>query len=175
MGEPLEELYFKWLYSQVASVRLKNPAQTYWSLLKQLHKKEFDWFVPNDDNRQEDGRDLRYEFADKTNTPLDQAWLDLGCSFLEMLIGLSRRLTFESEGTAREWFWQLMINLDLDLYNDAHIHRREKEIDNTMERVIRRTYHPDGHGGLFPLQTPSEDQRYVELWYQLSEYLLERE
>jgi hypothetical protein len=39
--------------------------------------------------------------------------------------------------------------------------------------VIWRTYDRRGHGGLFPLQRSNRDQRRVEIWYQLSEYLLQ--
>ncbi len=47
--EPLDERYFRWLCSQVVNVKLKNPSRTYWSLLKQLHTKEFVWIIPNDE------------------------------------------------------------------------------------------------------------------------------
>lgn len=65
MDGPLDEQYLKWLYRQVASSKYRNPARTYWSLLRQLYTTEFVWTVPNDDNRVEDGRDLRYEFLKK--------------------------------------------------------------------------------------------------------------
>lgn len=174
MYEPLDELYLRWLYGQVASVRPKNPAQTYWSLLRQLYKKEFVMIVPNDDNRVEDGRDLRYEFVDKTGVQVDPEWMALGCSFLEMLIGLSRRLSFEAEGGSRGWFWRLLWHLGIDECNDNSYEHYISEIDAAMDRVILRTFEPDGRGGLFPLKYPREDQREVEIWYQLSHYLLER-
>jgi len=49
VSQPLDELYFTWLYSQVGSVRTRNPARTYWSLLRYLYTKEFVWIIPNDD------------------------------------------------------------------------------------------------------------------------------
>ena len=92
---------------------------------------------------------------------------------LEMLIGLSRRLSFETDREPREWFWHLLQVLHLDQYDDS---RRipEEEVDAILERVIWRTYGHNGDGGLFPLQNPSQDQRNVEIWYQLNEYLLEQ-
>lgn len=173
MSQPLDELYLTWLYSQIGSVRLKNPSQTHWSLVRQLYSKEFVWIVPNDDNRVEDGRDLRYEFIDEQMLEdVDPAWLDLGCSMLEMLIGLSRRLSFEAEGESRDWFWTLINNLALrsDDKNPILV----EVVDATLERVIWRTYNPDGSGGLFPLRRAHKNQRKVEIWYQLSAYLLER-
>lgn len=177
MNEPLDEQYFKWLYHQVASVRLKNPARTYWSLLRHIFTKEFVWLVPNDDNRVEDGRDLRYEFIEEVNVDPDPEWIGVGCSMLEMLIGLSRRLAFEAEGEPRDWFWKLIENLDLRNYSDAYYkHKSQAEVvDHVLDAVIWRTYDTDGYGGLFPLQNPKEDQCEVELWYQMSCYILERQ
>lgn len=174
MLPPIDELYFQWLYSQVGSENVRNRSKTYWELLRELHKKEFVWIVPNDDNRAEDGRDLRQEFLSETNIEPEADWLRLGCSMLELLIGLSRRLAFGDDGEPRDWFWHLMDNLGLRIYNDARIRSLER-IDEILDRVIWRTYEPDGTGGLFPLKQPAQDQREVELWYQLSAYLLENE
>lgn len=174
MSAPLDELYLNWLYSQVGSVKQKNPARTYWSLIRQLYKTEFVWLIPNDDNRVEDGRDLRYEFVDEHDLEdVDPFWMNLGCSALEMLIGLSRRLSFEAEGEPLVWFWHLIETLGV-LYNDKEYNTaREKEINRKIEDVIWRNYAFDGRGGLFPLRNPPEDQRNVELWGQLCTYLVE--
>lgn len=175
MSAPLDELYFEWLYGQVGSVKRTNPSATYWKLLKLLFTKEFVWIVPNDDNRIEDGKDLRYEFLAECEIDTeDRDWLELGCSFLELLIGLSRRLAFEADGLASDWFWELIDNLGLRSYNDrANI--PENHVDETLNRVIFRTFNYDGTGGLFPLKEATQDQRDVEIWYQLSAYLTERE
>src|SRR5690242_14585317 len=118
MDRPLDEAYFEWLCSLVVSPRLKNPARTYYHLLRILYQTEFRWFVPNDDNRSEDGKDLRHEFVELHNADPDAAWMDLECSMFELLIGLSRVLSFEAEGEARDWFWHMLTNVDLQKYND---------------------------------------------------------
>lgn len=175
MNEPLDELYLTWLYEHVAPVKLKTPSRTYWNLLRLLFKTEFVWWVPNDDNRVEDGRDLRDEFlADQGIDVEDEDWLDLGCSMLEMLIGLSRRLAFEAEGEPRIWFWEMIDNLGLYGYNDAAPFNKDT-VQEIVDQVIWRTYRRDGFGGLFPLQRATRDQREVEIWYQLNAYLLERD
>lgn len=174
MNEPLDELYLKWLYRQVGNVRLKNPARTYWVLLRQLYKKEFVWIIPNDDNRLEDGRDLRDRFVDEEgiNSP-DPHWMDLGCSMLEVLVALAQCLNFEDESRdVGEWFWELIHNLGLRNSTDANP-RAESEINDILDGVIWRTYNRSGVGGLFPLHHAKKDQRNVELWYQLNAYLLE--
>lgn len=173
MNEPLDELYLTWLYSQVASPKARNPSRTYWTLLRQLYKKEFVWFVPNDDNRVEDGRYLRYEFLEAHHRSHEDDWMDLSCSFLEMLIALSRRLSFQADGEPVIWFWHLIETLELANYNDNVIYPYD-EVDEILDRVIWRTYEKDGKGGLFPLKNANRDQRQVEIWYQMSAYLIER-
>lgn len=178
MDEPLDELYIKWLYRQVASIRYTNPARTYWSLIRHLFTKEYVWLVPNDDNRMEDGRDLRNEFIRDCDVDPGPQWMGIGCSMLEMLIGLSRRLAFEAEGESRGWFWEMLENLDLRHYTDAYYEEADRDqvecVEEILDGVIWRTFEPNGRGGLFPLKYPEDDQRYVEIWYQLSYYLLER-
>lgn len=180
MDEPLDEVYLRWLYSKIGSVRLRNRSRTYWTLARQLYTKEFVWFVPNDDNRVEDGRSLRYEFIQEYEvTHVDPEWLGLGCSMLEMLIGLSRRLAFEADGgEPSRWFWKLIENLELLHFTDAYFEhegpaRCAAYVDEAMNRVIFRTYSYSGKGGLFPLNRAYHDQRDVEIWYQLNSYLLE--
>lgn len=168
---PLDELYFSWLYSQVGSVEITNPSRTYWGILRELYTTEFFWIVPNDDNRAEDGKELRYEFLHEENIEhVDKEWLELGCSMLEMMIGLSRRLSFEDDGEPHLWFWALMENLDLERYND-NTHIPDGIVYKVLGDVIWRTYDRKGKGGLFPLRRSRQDQTEVELWYQMSEYL----
>lgn len=178
MKVPLDDLYLEWLYGQVASTQLKSPSRTYWYLFRQLFSKEFVWIVPNDDNRVEDGRELRREFLSVTGIRnADPNWLNLGCSVLEMLIALARRCEFQTEATAEEWFWKLMDHLDLARFNDSWYRREANEamIDERLNRLIFRTYSYDGsYGGLFPLKRPREDQRNIEIWFQMNAYLLEQ-
>ena len=133
-------------------------------------------FAVSHRHRIEDGKDLRYEFVEQSGLEdVDRAWTQLGCSILELLVGLSRRLAFEAEGQPYEWFWQLVINAGLSKFSDSAMvyEFSEEMIDEILDRIIFRTYTPDGHGGLFPLQRPEHDQRKIELWYQLNAYLLE--
>lgn len=141
--------------------------------MRQLYSKEFVWIVPNDDNRVEDGRDLRLRFLDEQDDEeIDSGWLGLGCSMLEMLLGVAIRLEFETDISERNWFWHLLDNIGLSRFTDDKY--AVEPIDDICDRVIWRTYEPNGRGGLFPLNNPRKDQREVEIWYQLSSYLLER-
>lgn len=172
---PLDELYFQWLYGQVGSLVEANPSRTFWRMLKQLYKKEFVWIIQHDDNRAVDGKDLRREFVEREGLRrVDKTWLRLGCSMLELLIGLSRRLAFEGGGEPHIWFWTLIENVGLERYTDAS-RFNEHEVDEILDRIIFRTYNPNGEGGLFPVVNTDHDFRQIELWYQLNEYLISRE
>lgn len=175
MTGTIDDRYLEWLYELIGTVRNRNPARSYWSLARQLYTKEFVWLVANDDNRVEDGKELRLEFVAEQGTDgASPTWMGLGCSMLEMLVALSRRASFESDMTPGDWFWFFMRNLQFERFTDAKYDRSiESAVDETLDRVIYRTYLPDGIGGLFPLQEPRQDQRKVELWYQLAAYLLE--
>lgn len=173
MNKPLDELYLTWLYSQVGSVDSTNPSRNYWELLRLLYTKEFVWIIPNDDNRAKDGLDLRREFVDQENVNVDRGWMLMPCSMLELLIVLSRELSFQTEREPFDWFWYLIETLKLEVYND-NTRIPERKVDGILNRVIWRTYNRNGSGGLFPLRRATEDQRDVELWYQLNAYLLEK-
>jgi hypothetical protein len=181
-GEPLDERYFAWLYGMIGTRTTRNPARNYWRIAKQLYTKEFHYFVPNDDNRAEDGRLLRDEFLHEVSSSewrgLVEEWYSLPCSFLEMLIALSRRASYEAfddgSNSVGDWFWRIVKNLGLDIYNDSvRGPSREQDIDAVLEVVIDRSYRPDGDGGMFPLLDPATDQRTTEIWYQMAAYLLE--
>lgn len=178
-NEPLDESYFQWLYSQVASLRFKNPARTHWSLARQLYTTEFIGYLPNDDNRVYDGMELRVEFlSEHPDAPQpDPVWLEEGSSFFEMLIALSRRLSFADEkASSAEWFWRLMSNVNLhDVYDSVYDQPGIREtIGKILQMLNDRTYDFNGRGGLFPLRDTDIDQRHVEIWYQMQYYLIER-
>lgn len=172
---PLDDAYFVWLYSQVGSVKNRNRAKTYWSLLRLFHKKEFTWStIEKDENRAQDGKNLRLTFLRETSAKVDDpAWMDMGCSFLEMLIALADQISFAGGGVRDERFWEMIDNLGLTECTDANP-PDELVLDRILNKVIEREYGQNGAGGLFPLECPREDQRYVELWYQANAYLLER-
>lgn len=170
---PLDEAYFEWLAVQVVDIRKRNPRTTYWEVLKQLYSTEFFWRIRNDDNRVIDGKELRAEFL--TGEPTN-GWEAQGCSFLEMLIALSRRLTFQTERVSvDEWFWHLMANVRLDISDfDYERQRMHDYVDQVLQNINNRTYDKNGEGGLFPLRDSDVDQTKIEIWYQMNYYLLER-
>lgn len=172
MSNSLTEDYLRWLEPQIRD-KHGNPDQTYWDLLKLMFEREFVPRVHNDENREADGRDLRAEFCHQRDLPLDSLENLGSASFLEVLIGLSKRLSFAAGGHARGWAWQFLVNLELYRMADPLSRRKAKQAEDILDTCIDRTYSPDGVGGFFPLAWPDEDQRKVELWYQMAAYIAE--
>lgn len=180
---PLDDQYFEWLYAQVGTIKNRNPRRSHWQLARVLHQTEFEHFVPNDDNRAVEGKDLRREFMNQLVYDVyEPEWEALECSMFEMLLGIARRAEFLADpgtldGEVAGWFWKILSNLGLDKYTDYNINRGLVSLEEAaykLERVNRRLYERNGQGGLFPLiKEHREDQRKVELWYQLNLYLLD--
>jgi hypothetical protein len=163
--------YLNWLILQVGNETVDDihPVCT------QMHQKGFVWFVANDDNRLQDGLDLRLEFLYETgkNAP-NEALRTVHVSVLEVLVALSRRMEFALDGNAFDWAWVLMQNLGLDKFRGRLTPRKRDQVDEILEALIWRNYDADGQGGFFPLAWPNEDQTKIEIWYQLQNWISEQ-
>jgi hypothetical protein len=157
--------YFEWLTSQINVPNRK----TCNDLFERMHNLEFVWIVPNDDNRVQDGLDLRSEFVNGSRRKLNLK----GVSFLEVLVGLSRRVAFTAGGDSRNWAWRLIKNIKLNKMSDPLTAEKANKVDEVLNTLIWRTYQKDGRGGFFPLNQIAEDQTKVEIWYQMNAYVIE--
>lgn len=165
MTKTLDDQYLDYLESQIGF-----EGGEYRDLVILMHEKEFGvWLIDNDDNRLVDALDVRAMWLMDFNG----SGLQGPVSFLEVLIGLSRRLAFMAGQSAEGWAWQLLVNLELHRMRDPLSRYRMAKTDDILEAVIWRTYGPDGTGGFFPLSRPQMDQRKVELWYQMCAYVEE--
>lgn len=174
MEEPFEGLYFNWLCAKVIDPRNKRPSTTYWKLLSQLHRTEFVPLLSMDENRAAYGKELRKEFLIAASAPDNPDWREvLGCSIFELLIAIARDLQFQIDEPVPEAFWELLTNLRLNDFHDASGFDLTY-VDGVLEVFNARTYLPDGYGGLFPLRQPHRDQREVEIWYQMFDYLTDQ-
>lgn len=173
----VEKIYFTWLTDRIDFDFGRSNGATYLDLMQALHTKEFVWLVPNDDNRLEDAMALRTQFLDETGiTNPDNLLMGVPpLSVLEVILGLSLRCAFNGGGYPPHWAWRLIENLDLHNMSDPVTRRKSDKIDDILETFIYRNYEPDGVGGLFPLTHPNDDQRKVEIWYQMNAYLDELE
>lgn len=166
--------YFDWMVDLVCGGDI-----SYNKLLAYLHKMEFTFIIPLDQNRARDGIDLRWRFvyvngyADDRDDILD--CLDGPCSILEMMVALAIRC---EEGImddpdigdrTGQWFWGMVTNLGLGSMSDENFDR--KYVDEVIERFLNREYDPDGRGGLFRVRNCKYDLREVEIFHQLCWYL----
>lgn len=174
--------YFDWLVQLVDGVS-EMPDVSYTMLLKILHSHPFWSTIPNDDNRAEDGLELRKIFSMKYGGPMDEDTSP--CSVLEMLIALARRMAYmlsdehtDEDSTIPDFFWIFIRNLGLEEYTDEVLIGGDEPgeaecVDSIVERLVERTYMSDGWGGIFPLRNPPGDQRTTEIWYQMQAYMIE--
>ena len=148
-----------------------------------LHNTTFTYLIPKDQNRAEDGIDLRYRFAIVCNYSEDLDYiLDMlagPCSVLEMMVALAIRCEeniMENPNMGDrtgQWFWGMVVNLGLGSMTDDRYDRRY--VSNAIRTFLDRRYSPDGQGGLFTVRHCDEDLTNVEIWHQLCWYLDERE
>lgn len=167
----IDKPYFEWLISQIEFPRTFK--KTFDELLVNLHQVEFVWIIDGDDNRVQDARDLRLEFANKSADYFHELEFNSYVSVLEVIIAVSRILEFVAGGQAQGWAWRLMDNLGLNLFYDPLTKNKQNRLNEILENLIWRTYERNGRGGFFPLISPEEDQTKVEIWYQLNAYVKE--
>ena len=170
ISQNLTEDYLRWLEPQLRDEH-GNPGKDYWDLLNLMFEKKFTVVVPMDENRAVDGLDLRTEFAHEIRIRPNRMQILGASSFLEVLIGLSRRMAFIAGGSAPGWAWHLLSNLELHRMSDPLSRPKHNKAQEIMDTVISRSYSPDGTGGFFPLAWPDEDMTRIELWYQMNAYV----
>lgn len=161
----LMEKYFRYLYGMLEDGEYWP--EGYRTVAKILFEIPFRSTIPNDDNRAIDGLSLR----EKYGRPIEDICEE--CTMLEMLIALCERMQWELLGDLNNnsigyWFSVIMNNLEIEEgCND------EEYITMTILNARDRQYDRFGHGGFFPLKWARKDQRRVELWYQMQDFLMQ--
>lgn len=174
-----EEKYYHWLASLINT---DGRGDDYQHLLEQLHLIIFSddtaKLIPNDSNRIEDGLALRERYCMRYRVKNMDDIYEHECSFLEFLIGLSNRM--ENQFGIKDsvsWFWEMIANLQLTHFDDESYEDRGQDafvdVSKIVDKFLKRRYSKSGDGGLFPLLYPSRDQKSIEIWYQMNDYLNE--
>lgn len=176
-SDQIKNEYFDWLYEYVCKGRAHKDI-SYRKLFIFLHSVEFTFFIDFDDNRADDGINLRRRFA-RTKPEEDYnvilSILDSPCSVLEMMIALSIRCEEDIMDDPRygdrtkQWFWSMLKTLGLNMMTDDIFDRHDVEI--IIQRFLDREYERNGRGGLFYIPECDKDLRKVEIWTQLCWYL----
>lgn len=175
MVSELKKDYFYWMLKKVGAIGLRP---SYLRLLEELFNTEFEFYIDMDANRYENGINLRYRYAYEKSisygdmaTELDHDW----CSVLEMMVSLAidceEHIMYDPEigDRTEKWFWGMIKSLGLMDQDDWHYDASKSR--RIIKRFLKRSYKPNGEGGLFTLKHPREDLRNVEIWYQLNWYL----
>lgn len=164
--------YFDWLCGLI------NGKENHSLLLYKLFKKEFYWSVVFDDDRAADAKDLRKTYLDMlcSDDLTGMEYVSVLEVIISMAISCEDNLMNDRKLGDRtgEWFWMMIRNLGLlPFSDDKWSERAENEVSIKLDIWLNRCYEFDGKGGLFPLKKCHRDQRKVDLWSQLQEYLQE--
>ena len=170
--------YFEWIYDMVCGQRYQNVV-SFRKLLIFLHDTEFTYLIPRDENRANDGINLRYRFCLECgyneSYEIILGMLDGPCSVLETMVALSIRCEEDIMNDpilgdrSSQWFWRMIVSLGLGSMVDEKFDIGVA-ID-IIDRFLNREYEPNGKGGLFTIRNCEYDLREVEIWYQLCWYL----
>ena len=182
----LSELYLVWLINLINADNYKG--KSYIKLCSLLNKIPFKPVIKLDENRLSDVQSLLRE----TYIQSQSEWYRLTnddimelptwpVSFLELIISLAMRIDLdfmrEINGidNTRIYFWVLVRNLGILEFDDEHWGEDAIiSIVNRLNIVQNRTYDPNGNGGLFPLENAEMDQRNVQIWNQLCQFVNQR-
>lgn len=179
IDQVLHNVYFDWLYGLVCKDRFSDRI-SYKKLLMLLHNIEFRYSIPFDENRADDGFNLRYRFARHEGAKYGLTpnavtnYLNDECSVLEMMIALAIRCEDVMDNPhvgdrTKQWFWGMVTNLGLGAMDDGNFDKRKAT--DIVNRFLDRQYSPDGAGGLFTIYKCPRDVREMEIWHQCCWYL----
>jgi hypothetical protein len=168
----MNDAYYRWLVDLLDDEYLRT---SYQKLLYHLFTTEFIWEIDYDENRAAGGLNLRKLYGKEIGYPMFS--LNCGCTVLEMMIALARKTDSDimydpvlGERT-RSWFWIMMENLGLDIYDDYSYD--PAAVDQILDIFMHHRYRADGVGGMFPCDGIGTDMRKTDLWWQLNQYLIE--
>ena len=176
--EQIKNDYFNWLYNIVCGIRHAEQI-SYRKLLMYLHGIDFHYTILRDQNRAQDGIDLRRRFGlvHDLDGDVDRIVEDLEgpCSVLEMMVALAIRCeeTIMDDASigdrTGQWFWEMVVSLGLGYMTDDRFDRRLA--DEVIHTFLDRKYEPNGKGGLFTIRHCDRNLRSVEIWVQMCWYL----
>lgn len=170
----LKNKYEDWMYEMA----IGDNDRSYISLIQKLNSREFYSIIIMDDNRAQDGYDLRYIFASENNIPepVVASEIDIDpVSVLEVMLAMAYRCftqildSSSGDNLIPVIFMDMIESLglkDMDDYNYD-----EFKVDKAIDILIERQYNPNGSGGLFTVDNPLKDMRDVELWMQCMWYI----
>ena len=171
--------YYEWITGLVLDGPYSR-GESWTKLMKLLDSLQFFYTMAMDENRADDGLNLRYRFSYESKyiyEDVENAFCESPCTILEMMVALALRceehITDDPESGNRtgKWFFEMIDSLGLGEQIDECFDMNY--CIDVLERFINREYDYDGKGGLFTLHHPRKDMRLTEIWYQMMWYLNE--
>lgn len=188
--------YYSWLCQESG---ISGP------LAQLFFETDFRWDkdIPDDENRGKEGLALREQYAifvitgQRSTLISKEEWkyVDIlkksilgPVTVFEVLVCLARDLNdllnLDQESHVDQYFGQLMENVGFNFYDeedwDESPEKVKKYWKKLLDRVLDRTYLPDGEGGLFPLDVTDSidedgnltipDQRKRTIWSQMNDW-----
>lgn len=147
----LNNEYFEWMCQLVCNERYSRRL-SYQKLLRHLHNIDFQYMLPMDGNRAEDGIDLRYRFGyeKEYEGPMIASYLDnRPCSVLEMLIALAFRCEEHMAKELGDVAWYLAVSANAIGYDFETI--MQMNVDKLKAR------YPDGFDAEHSLHRNQDD------------------
>lgn len=174
--------YLGWLESFTIDDQLLTSNRSYSKLLRTLWDIPFHGAIGNDNDRGEEGLELRVRYNDILSDKAGEGYFvtpdvrDIfgECRVLEMLIALSMHMydLMQDMGiynSVSRWFWEIMRNVGFVKYDDRlYTPRIRNIVKKTVYDIMDLNAEGLGKsGGWFN----SYDWRDIEIWYQMHEYL----
>ena len=163
--------YRLWLNNKVAN----ELSSAYVQLLAILWRTEFVAEYSLDENRIEDAKGLRDEFADSMDIE-NHEYVKLKSTpvrLIEIMISMSKRISdiISTDNNSSKYFWEMVESMELDKMDDSNFNASlaQKRLDILLGHKYRR----DGKGSLFYIK--NADQSYnaqmLDIWTQCMAYL----
>ena len=175
--------YLCWLMNQ-CQLEADGP-EGYLRLCEVLQGIYFVSLIEFDENRIEEGKELREEWADTDGgdiSALEGELIPYTCTALELILVMARRMCYEMSDSQFDagigkWVMELLENAGLATYRNDIFETDPDgctaKIKCILHDIIYRRYMPDGTGSFFPTETTGTDARHEELLVQMNNYLAE--
>ena len=171
----IKKAYFDYMVEKVCD--RQHHRVDYIPLLDLLNSIPFTVVMEMDGNRAEDAAYNRknwlqsedlyeylYEFDDEK------------VSVLEVLVSIAERLEFQvgnpmDNRRISDQFWEILRNLDIEKYTADNY--KPLNIKEKVRNWMLRKYKKDGSGSIFPVKNCEKDMRSLQIWDQMSMYIME--
>lgn len=154
--------YYQWLLDQIDYYE----GDGFDEALEIMFETPFEWDIPNDDNRAEDGIGLRAIFMEEENWHTEPLF-EKECNTLEMFVALAMRIENdimwdgETDRTS-EWFWIMIRNMGI----------KRGDLPGYVYGKLEDFMHH--RGGVTPFPLREKGKKACEIWFQAQQYLMEK-